>query len=222
MILCEGLRGAKWWAAITAASCGLLLFSNWIYLGSEQPRFLWEKGELASSPLWLAAFYFHVVGASLCLAAGFPLMFPRWTKEHPAWHRGLGYAYFTAVLWMAAPSGIVLAFTAKGGTLGTLGFALAGSLWWYTTWSGYRAIRRGDIAQHVRAMVRSYSLALSAPAFRIIQVLLFLAGLGDATNYIVSLWLSIAVSVLLAESCLYRSRAGAITTRPFVPVGEMP
>ena len=222
MILFDGLRGAKWWVVLTAASCGLLLFSNWIYMIGPQPRFLWEKGELANSPLWLAAFYFHVVGASVCLAAGFPLMFPRWTQKHPAWHRGLGYAYFTAVLWMAAPSGVALAFTAKGGILGTLGFALAGILWWYVTWNGYCAIRRGQIAEHIRAMIRSYSLALSAPAFRIIQAALFLAGLGDATNYIVSLWLSIAVSVLLAESCLYRFRgSGAFVTRLRSPLGEM-
>ena len=222
MILFWGLRGAKWWAALTAASCGLLLFSNLIYFSGPQPRFLWEKGELASSAAWLAAFYFHIVGASICLAAGLPLMFPRWTKKHPLWHRWLGYVYLTAVLWMAAPSGVALAFTAKGGVPATVGFALAGVLWWYTTWSGYRAIRRGRIAEHVRAMVRSYSLALSAPAFRIIQAALFLAGLGDATNYIVSLWLSIAVSVLLAESCLYRARgSGAFITRPLSPLGEL-
>jgi hypothetical protein len=221
MILFEGLRGAKWWAALTAASCGLLLFSNWIYLSGQQPRFLWEKGELASSPLWLAAFYFHIAGASVCLAAGFPLMFPRWTQKHPLWHRGLGYVYFTSVLWMAAPSGVALAFTAKGGPLGTLGFALGGALWWYTTWTGYRAIRRGQVAEHIRAMIRSYSLALSAPAFRLIQAGLFFAGLNDAANYIVSLWLSIVVSVVLAESCLHRSRAGAMVPRPLSPLGEL-
>lgn len=222
MILFWGLRGAKWWAALTAASCGLLLFSNLIYLSGQQPRFLWEKGALANSPAWLATFYFHVVGASICLAAGLPLMFSHWTRKHPAWHRGLGYVYLAAVLWMAAPSGVALAFTAKGGPMATLGFTLAGVLWWYTTWSGYRAIRRGNISEHIRAMIRSYSLALSAPAFRIIQAALFLAGLDDATNYIVSLWLSIAASVVLAESSLYRARVSrALLTRRLSPLGEM-
>jgi hypothetical protein len=218
MILFWGLRGASWWAAWTAISCGLLLFSNLIYLSDQQPRFLWEKGPLATSPVWLAAFYFHVAGASICLAAGLPLMFPGWTKKHPAWHRWLGYVYLTAVLWMAAPSGMALAFTAKGGTLATIGFALAGALWWYTTWSGYSAIRRGNIAEHVRSMIRSYSWALSAPAFRIIQAGLFVTGLDDATNYVVSLWLSIAVSVWLAESCLFRARGSrAIVASVFSP-----
>ena len=48
------------------------------------------------------------------------------------------------------------------------------------------------------------------PAFRVIQAVLFLSGLADAPNYIVSLWLSIAASVWLAESCLGRSRRSSI------------
>jgi len=137
-------------------------------------------------------------------------MFPAWTRRHPAWHRRLGYVYLNAVLWMAAPSGLVLALVAKGGLWGTAGFAVAGVLWWHTTWSGYRAIRRGDVAAHVRAMVRSYSWALSAPAFRVIQTAVFLLGMEDAPSYVISLWLSIAASVWLAESFLYRSRQTAM------------
>ena len=209
MLIYSGMRGAKWWTIATIVSCGALLVSNAVYLGEQTPRFLLEKGLWAAQPLWLAAFYFHVIGASICLAAGLPLMFPQWTRRHPKWHRGLGYVYLNAVLWMAAPAGLVLAPAAKGGWWGAAGFTLAGGLWWLTTWSGYQAILRGDLPTHVQEMVRSYSLALSAPAFRAIQVILFLTGLSDEANYIVSLWLSIAASVWLAESFLYRQGRGA-------------
>lgn len=220
MLLFSDLRGARWWTTGTVAACGLLLLSNAIYFdGGPTPRFLLEKGAWGSNPVWLAAFYFHIVGASICLAVGTPLMFPQWTRRHPDWHRRLGYVYFNAVLWMAAPTGIALALTAKGGLWGTAGFAVAGVLWWHTTWVGYRAIRRGDMAAHIRAMVRSYSWALSAPAFRIIQIALFAVGLDDATNYVVSLWLSIAASVGLAESFLYRGRARAMNL-VIVPTGQ--
>ena len=104
-----------------------------------------------------------------------------------------------------------MALTAKGGAWGTAGFALAGVLWWHSTWSGYQAIRRRDIPAHVRAMVRSYSWALSAPAFRIIQLALFWCGLEHELNYIVSLWLSIAASVWLAESFLHSGRRRSVT-----------
>ena len=203
MILYSGMRGAFWWTVATVAICGLVLFNNVIYFdGGPTPRFLLEKGDWARHPLWLAAFYFHVIGASVCLAVGLPLMIPSWTRRYPAWHRRLGYLYINAVLWMAAPTGLVMAPVAKGGWWGAAGFGLAGVLWWHSTWSGYRAIRHGNLAAHVRGMVRSYSLALSAPAFRVFQVLLFGCGLDDHTNYLVSLWLSIAASVWLAESFL--------------------
>jgi hypothetical protein len=110
---------------------------------------------------------------------------------------------------MAAPSGVAMALVAKGGLLGTAGFLLAGALWWQSTWTGYRAIQRGDIATHIRAMIRSYCWALSAPAFRIVQAALSLTGLEDTPNYIISLWLSIAVSVWLAEMSISRRHRGA-------------
>jgi hypothetical protein len=207
MILFAKLRGARWWTALAAVLCVLTLASNLVYLDlASTPRFLLEKGAWADLPWWLAMFYFHVAGASICLAAGWPLMFPAWTARHPAWHRGLGYLYLNAVLWMAAPAGLVLAMTAKGGLFGAAGFAVAGLAWWQSTWSGYRAIRRGDVPAHVRWMVRSYCWALSAPAFRAIQTALYFAGLEDGTNYVLSLWLSLAASVLLAESTVSRQR----------------
>jgi hypothetical protein len=211
MLLYSRWRGAWLWTVLTVDACGLLLVNNAIYLNfASTPRFLLEKGNLAHSPWWLAAFYFHIAGTSVCLAAGTPLMFPAWTSRHRAWHRRLGYVYFNAVLWMAAPSGLALSLTAKGGLWGTLGFALAGLLWWHSTWAGYRAIRRGDLPRHVGAMVRSYCWALSAPAFRVIQIGLYLCGLDDATNYVASLWLSIAASVWLAEAYLARGRRAAV------------
>jgi uncharacterized membrane protein len=211
MVLFRHWPGAAVWSAGTVALCGLILLNSGVYLDAgEQPRFLLEKEAWAARPWWLAAFYCHVAGASVCLAAGTPLMFPALTRRHPRWHRILGYVYLNAVLWLAAPAGLVLALTAKGGLAGTLGFSVAGVLWWRSTWLGYRAIRRGDVAAHVREMVRSYSWALSAPAFRVIQAGLYLSGLDDATNYVVSLWLSVAVSVCLAESCLYRGRHSAL------------
>lgn len=217
------MRGGWLWTAATVVICGVVLLNNAVYFnGGAVPRFLLEKGDWARQAWWRAAFYFHVVGASVCLATGLPLMFPRWTRRHPGWHRRLGYVYLNAVLWMAAPAGLIMAPVAKGGAWGAAGFALAGSLWWIVTWSGYRAIVRGDLAAHVRGMVRSYSLALSAPIFRVFQALFYLAGLDDGTNYVVSLWLSLAASVWLAESYLYRRRIGSRVSAPsHLSTGEL-
>lgn len=218
MLIFSGLPGAKWLTILTiVASAATLLTSTIYFRGADTPRFLLEKGAWAQQPWWLAALHFHVAGASTCLAAGAPLMFPAFTRHYPAWHRRLGYVYLTAILWMAAPTGLALSFVAKGGIWGSYAFGIAGLWWWHTTWCGYQAIRRGDIAAHVRGMVRSYCLALSAPAFRLIQVLLFACGLEDGPNYVISLWLSIGVSVWLAESFVNRQRRGVAS--PAAPLG---
>jgi hypothetical protein len=73
-------------------------------------------------------------------------------------------------------------------------------------------------------MVRSFAWALSAPAFRAIQAALFLLGLPDGTNYVVSLWLSIAASVCLAESFLVRTwqRPPRLATSQLSQAGVFP
>ena len=101
---------------------------------------------------------------------------------------------------------------------------MAGIAWWQTTWSGYRAIRQGDVPAHIRSMVRSFCWALSAPAFRAIQVALYLGSVADGPNYVVSLWLSIAASVVLAESFVSRGqrREFALTASASPNAGVIP
>jgi hypothetical protein len=203
MFIFLGLRWRWLWATLTIALSALILVNNGIYLrGGPQPLFFVEKGSIAQMPVWRAAFYLHIVGASVCLATGIPLMFTRLLRYRRT-HHVLGYLYLNSVLWAAAPAGVVMAPFAKGGALGALAFGLMGILWWWTTWSGYVAIRRNDLAGHLRGMVRSYALALSAVTFRLFQAALFHLGMDDHTNYIVSLWLSFGASVWLGETCLY-------------------
>lgn len=209
MLLFATWRGKWLWTLATIiSSAGIPLSSMLYFTASETPRFLLTKGHWAEQPWWLAAFYCHVIAASLSIIIGTPLMFPSWTRRHPAWHRLFGYAYVNAVLWVAAPTGLILALTATGGLLGTLGFGLASVLWWHTTWSGYRAIRRADLPTHVAAMARSFALTLSAPAFRLIQIALSLGPLPDDVVYLTSLWMSVTVSLVLGETCV-RNRSFA-------------
>ena len=77
-------------------------------------------------------------------------------------------------------------------------------LWWWATWSGYRAVRNQQLVPHICWMVRSYALALSAVAFRVIQQLVVYAPISDDANYIVSLWLSLLASFWFSESCIRR------------------
>ena len=221
MLIFAPWRGARIWTVATVIAAAGILFSSLLYVGAgETPRFLLDKGHWAEQPWWLATFYCHVIAASLSLLIGIPLMIPAWTRRHPAWHRLFGSTYVNAVLWMAAPTGLVLSLTATGGLLGTLGFSLASVLWWHWTWSGYRAIRRGDLPTHVAAMARSFAFAMSAPAFRLIQLVLAPTPLPDDAVYLASLWMSVAVSIVLGETCAAHVRHPSFV--PFPPLQGAP
>lgn len=109
MFIFLGLRWRWLWATLTIALSALILVNNGIYLrGGPEPLFFVEKGSVAQMPVWRAAFYLHIVGASVCLATGIPLMFTRLLRYRRT-HHVLGYLYLNSVLWAAAPAGVVMA-----------------------------------------------------------------------------------------------------------------
>jgi len=207
----------------TACLSVLIVWNSTIYFSSgATPQFLLEKGELRENAVWMTAFYAHVATACVSLLVGFPLMFPAMLRFRKT-HFVLGYIYLNCVLWVAAPTGLLIAPVAKGGFWGATGFLLTGGAWWLVTWLGYRSIvpsssqlRAGkspDVQTHIRWMIRSYSIALSAVVFRLIQIGLFYLGVEDTANYVASIWLSLAASFCISELCIRFASKLSKTTR---------
>jgi hypothetical protein len=197
-------------AALTIGLCGLIVANSLPYFSMRRDfAFLSEKGALVSDPLWRVCFYAHVLGGIVCFVAAPFLFWNRLLSRAPKLHRWIGRMYGVAVLGWAGPTGLYLAWHAKGGVAGRGAFLLLGVLWWLSTALGVAAIVRRRVADHRRWMIRSYSLALSAVFFRIFHVGLFGLGLADEPNYAVSLWLSLATSLVVGEALVRRSPAGA-------------
>jgi len=192
------------WAVIIANSLPYFSFRR------DLP-FLEEKGALVDDSLWRRCFYGHVLGAIVCAAAAPFLFWDRLRVRFPRAHRWLGRLYGVSVLGWAAPAGLVLAVHAKGGLAGQAGFLLLGLLWWGATARGVQAVVAGRVAEHRRWMIRSYSLALSAVSFRLYQIAFFVAGLSDEPNYVLSLWLSLASSLVAGE---WIARRSPVESRP--------
>lgn len=191
------------WIGISIWVSVLILLNAGVYFQKgPTPNFLLEKGELRHHPLWATAFYFHVIGACVCLATGPFLMITKLIRYRRL-HAVLGYAYLNAVLWVAGPTGLIISPVSKAGFWAALGFFVTGIFWWLSTWLGYRAIRANKLAEHIRWMVRSYSVALSAVWFRLIHY--FLSYIVEAdTAYIWSVWLSFFLSLWISEVCISR------------------
>lgn len=180
--------------------------------------FFEEKGPLVENALWRRCFYGHVLGAIVCAVAAPFLFWEGLRVRFPRAHRWLGRLYGVSVLGWAGPAGLVLALHAKGGLAGQAGFLLLGVLWWGSTARGVQAIVAGRVADHRRWMIRSYSLALSAVTFRVFQIAFFLGGLADEPNYVLSLWLSLATSLVAGE---WIARRSPVESRPLVWKGGL-
>ena len=193
------LRGI-WTAFALAGSLGILISLLSYFDSRRTATFLLEKGATADGPLWRTSFYLHITSASVCLLVGPALMFMRLIRMR-RFHSFVGYIYLNTVLWIAAPTGLLISSASKGGYLAATGFWITGLLWWISTWMGYQTIRSGDRKHHAAWMIRSYSIALGAVWFRAIQ--LSIAGtlpiVSDRSNYIASVWLSLLVSIWISE-----------------------
>jgi hypothetical protein len=163
-------------------------------------NFLYEKGAQVREPLWRTAFYVHIAGGLVCLVTG-PLLLSRWALNRSIrLHKILGATYVFVILGLSGPGGIYLAFFAKGGFFGVLGFLLLGSFWMGSTLMGYLAIRKHEKEIHLKWMCRSFAFAASAVSFRVFQGIIYFAmGVSGDGNYVASIWLSFVFSLFLGE-----------------------
>jgi hypothetical protein len=162
------------------------------------PSFMLEKLPLRFERLWLTSLRIHVASALLALPLCLVLM-TRFVQRRPVWHRWLGR--FTGVLLLVpmVPTGVVLAFDAKGGAFVTAGFLLSGAIVFGCTISGIAAARGGDLVRHaymMRHVVAQMSVAVTS---RVLIVILDIAGMEPEAAYVVALWGPVLLSAAVAE-----------------------
>ena len=134
--------------------------------------FLLTKQYILHSDLWRISFYVHICSSFIVLIAGF-LQFSSWLlKKFPVVHRFIGKCYVLLVLFLSAPSGLIMGYHANGGWLAKSSFMTIAILWWVFTYMAYRRIRKLDFQSHIHWMIRSYALTLSAITLRTYAFLL--------------------------------------------------
>jgi hypothetical protein len=160
------------WAMIVFWS--LVVFVNvldYFSLRTDVEFLLW-KGTLVKDWAWMAAFYVHITSSIVCLVTG-PFQFvPKLRHLYPQAHRWVGKAYVFTILFLAAPSGLYMAFFANGGFWAQLAFFILALLWFTTTFLALQTAIKRDFRAHRRWMVRSYALVFSAVTLRVYMPLL--------------------------------------------------
>jgi len=168
------------------------------------PPFVVEKLPLRFEALWLATLRIHVAAAAL----GFPLclvLMTRALQRRATWHRWLGRVAGVLVLFALVPSGVVLAFDAKGGGVVTAGFLLSAAIVAGAMIAGVRSARRREFARHARAMRHVVGQMSVAVVSRALIVGLDALGVDPDVVYVAALWGPVLASAAVVELLFRRS-----------------
>jgi uncharacterized membrane protein YozB (DUF420 family) len=198
-----GLWTARAFLALMGSGSALITVMSLPYFDFETlPPFLIEKLPLRFEALWLGALRIHVAAAAL----SFPLcllLMSRALQRRASWHRFLGRLTGGLLACALLPSGVVLAFDAKGGLLATAGFLLSALIIAGALLVGVRAARRRDLILHARAMRHIVGQMSVAVASRALIVALDSLGVDPDVAYLWSLWVPVLASAAVVE-WLYR------------------
>lgn len=167
------------------------------------------RQRITERPFWLLAFYTHISSSVFVLAAGVTQFSKTLMFKYPKVHRLIGKWYVFLVLFVAAPSGFVMAFSGSGGIFAQIAFVCQAIFWWILTYLSYVYILKGKLKEHGAYMFRSYAMTFSAITLRAMSAVLFWAqeggyhNIGYPESYILLAWSSWVINLLVAEFLLY-------------------
>lgn len=193
------------WVPVAGFSL-LLIYNTLPYFSfSKEFPFIRERSLLFESSFYNACFYIHITAGALCIGTAL-IQFSRYMlKKSRAIHRISGKIYVFVVLFMGAPTGLYMAFFAKG-TMSERALFLFMAAWWFiTTLYGLTTIHKRNVVAHKIWMERSYAMAMTAVTFRVYYILFYLLGWDGLVNYEVSLWISVIGNMLIAELLIFRN-----------------
>ncbi len=167
-----------------------------------------KQTEVTTVKPYLAIFYIHVYSAIFCLIAGFTQFNNKLLRSYRNLHRSIGYLYFIAVVFLAAPSGIFIGYYANGGIFSQISFIMLGFLWFFFTIKALLAIKKGKIKIHQQFMMRSFSLAFSAITLRLWKVILvYLFQPAPMDVYQIIAWLGWIPNLLFIEYLIRKNKS---------------
>ena len=178
----------------------LLIYNTLPYFSfSKDFDFIQERSFLFQSNFYNACFYIHITAGALCIGTAL-IQFSRYIlKKSKSIHRISGKIYVAVVLFLGAPTGLYMAFFAKGSFWERALFMFMAGWWFVTTLNGLTTIHKKNVVAHKVWMMRSYAMAMTAVTFRV-----YLLDWTLLENYQFSLWVSVVGNMLIAEWIIYR------------------
>jgi len=161
--------------------------------------FLRIKQQEIQIPHYQVAFFAHVYTSLFTILAGFT-QFSTWLRrKYTKLHRTIGKAYVFIILLLAGPSGLMLAYYAKGGFWSQLSFIILSIFWLVFTFLAFRTALKKDFVAHKKFMFYSYALTLSAISLRLWKwIIANTIALPPHETYIIVAWLAWTLNLIVA------------------------
>ncbi|GLX68803.1 DUF2306 domain-containing protein [Paenibacillus glycanilyticus] len=186
---------------------GYTTYSNFIY-DPEASRFLSHKTGLKHVSLWLSIRNVHILAACAAMIAGLVNFSKRIRQSRPKLHRIIGYGYVAAVAIVDLTSGY-MAPSSTGGKASSIAFNFINLIWLIITVIAVVKIRKKQVIQHRKWMIRSYVFVFTNMFIHLITAAFHQGfGLDYTISYTISVYCSIVLLLALAEV--------VIRTRPAV------
>lgn len=187
-------------------ACYLLILLSLPYIRFEAGvDFLSTKQLIYHIKIWRVSFYIHVFTSPIIILAGLfqfnRYVLRRWRKLH----RTMGYIYIIDVLLVSGPAAFIMSMYANGGRITQISFVSLSILWILFTYLAFSAIKKGDSTKHVKWIIRSYALTLSAVTLRFYSYLFgyFKVDLPPQETYTILAYISWIPNLIFAELMIY-------------------
>lgn len=162
--------------------------------------FLYIKDEAIQHRYYQVAFFSHVYTSILVLMAGMFQFSTSLRTRFPTLHKTFGKIYVFLILFIAAPSGLIMALHANGGIFSKVSFLIQAVLWFLFTYQAYHFVRTKDWNNHQRFMLRSYALTLSAISLRLFKwIIVSTLELPPMDTYKIVSWLGWVFNLAIVE-----------------------
>jgi len=198
-----GLRLKKW--AVVAIITAFIYFAylmfliTWQYVPFNLEVSFLQFKEQISWWHYRAVFFTHVYTSIFILILGFFQFFSTLRVRFPRIHKNLGKAYIGLVLFLSAPSGLIMGYYGNGGIVTQFSFCLQAILWFFFTFLAFYYVKRGDYFKHFTFMVLSYALTLSAISLRLFKwIIVSVWHLPPMDTYKIVVWLGWIFNVVVA------------------------
>ncbi|MFO1520076.1 MAG: DUF2306 domain-containing protein [bacterium] len=194
----RGLRAFPW--LFLWAGSWVITFSSLVYFNfQERAPFVIEKLPLPAESLYVFALRIHVIAAALSLPGCLILSSKAVLKRFPRFHRWCGRLSGSVILGMLVPSGFYLAFFARGGWAGTLGFWLSGAIVAVAMVQGVKTARAKQYGKHRLFAFHVLGQLSVAVTSRALLYGLESSNLNPDLAYLISLWLPVLGTFAIVE-----------------------